>query len=350
MSVRDAQAVGVAANGDAPHGSGAEAGGLPVSSRVVDGWTFISTAAEVVPANWGSGGGVLWPEGEPLMLVGPDGVGKTSLAQQVVLGRVGLRAEVLGLPVAPARQKVLYLAADRPSQAARSMRRMVTPDDADVIADRLRVHRGPLPFDVLREPPWTLRRFVQAQGASDVVIDSLKDLATDLSKDETGGAISRAVQECVADGVEVLLLHHQRKGQHGGAEPRRLPDVYGSRWLTAGMGSVLMLWGEPGDLVVAIKHLKQPAEEVGPFNVLHDHVRGHTTIHEHADLETLLHAAPNGLTAKDAAALLFTASDPQRNEVEKARRRLEALVGKGHAERRDDPDGLARYFTREEPA
>ena len=46
--------------------------------------------------------------------------------------------------------------------------------------------------------------------------------------------------------------------ENGGAKPKRLADVYGSRWLTAGMGSVLLLWGEPGDLVVEVRHLKQP--------------------------------------------------------------------------------------------
>jgi len=33
-----------------------------------------------------------------------------------------------------------------------------------------------------------------------------------------------------------------------------------------------------------------------------------------------------------------------------ARRKLERLVERGHAERCDDPDGLARYFIRSEGA
>jgi hypothetical protein len=32
------------------------------------------------------------------------------------------------------------------------------------------------------------------------------------------------------------------------------------------------------------------------------------------------------------------------NEIEKARRRLDSLIGKGAAIRRDDEDGTARYF------
>ena len=56
-------------------------------------------------------------------------------------------------------------------------------------------------------------------------------------------------------------------------------------------------------------------------------------------------------TAADATRLAYDTggSQPERNLIEKARRRLEGLVGAGKAERRDDHDGLARYFAREEP-
>ncbi len=113
------------------------------------------------------------------------------------------------------------------------------------------------------------------------------------------------------------------------------------------MGSVVLLWGEPGDLIVSFKHLKQPAEEVGPFEVLHDHVIGRTTLHDHVDLEQLLVRAPHGLTVKEAARMLSSKDEPQKNEIEKARRRLEALVAGGKAHRQDDVDGLARYLSRE---
>jgi replicative DNA helicase len=317
--------------------------------RTVDGWTFVMNAADVVPANWGDGDAVLWAEGEGLTIAGPDGVGKTSVGQQLALRRIGLGSTpLLGLPVQLCARRLLYLAMDRPAQAARSLHRMVSSDDKDVLSERLVVHRGPLPFDILKEPAATLREFVESHGASDLVVDSLKDLAIGLSKDEVGSAINRAFQELSASGIEHVALHHQRKEQQGaGRSPKSLADVYGSRWLTAGMGSVVLLWGDPGDLVVAFRHLKQPVEEVGPFNVLHDHVNGSSSIHEHADLETLLARSADGLTVKDAARLLFEKDDPKANDIEKARRRLEGLVAKGRAERRDDPDGLARYFIRD---
>jgi replicative DNA helicase len=314
--------------------------------RTSDGWSFVTAASDSVAAEWGYDNYIIWAKGEPLMIVGPDGVGKTSLGQQLLLARLK-GGRLLGLPVAKAEGKALLLAADRPAQAARSMRRMVTDADEELLRERLIVHRGPLPFELTQEPAWRLRNWIEEQGATELLIDSLKDIAPKLSDDEVGLTLSRAFQEVVAGGLELAVLHHQRKQSQGAPAPKTLADVYGSRWLTACMGSVALLWGQPGDLVVDFRHLKQPIEEVGPFHVLHDHTRGTTTVHGQVSLDELLTASgPAGLTVKYAAETMFENDSP--NSIEKARRRLEALVAKGHAERCDTPDeGLARYRYRD---
>jgi RecA-family ATPase len=66
---------------------------------------------------------VCGPGAEPFILCGPDGVGKTTIAQQLVLHLVGaIDGPFLGLSVQSA-GRVLYLACDRPPQALRSFRR-----------------------------------------------------------------------------------------------------------------------------------------------------------------------------------------------------------------------------------
>ena len=68
----------------------------------------------------------MWPTGEPFLIVGPDGSGKTTLAQQLVFALLEIGdGRVLGFPVTPADRGVLYLAADRPKQGARSMWRRI---------------------------------------------------------------------------------------------------------------------------------------------------------------------------------------------------------------------------------
>ena len=276
------------------------------------------------------------------MLVGPDGIGKTTLGQQLALCRVGVRNKLLGYPVKPAAGKVLYIAADRPKQAIRSMRRMVAPADYDLLEQRLVIWRGPLP-DTLASNPRILVEAAEHFEASDVVIDSLKDVQSDLSKDESGSAANIAFQELIATDRELINLHHQRKQQSGGTAPKHLSDVYGSRWLTAGQGSVFMLWGEPGDLVIEFLHLKQPSGDVGPLKLIHDHAHGVTSVQEEIDLYTIVRMSVAGVTVHDVAVAMFTTASPSTNQIEKARRRLESLR-KADLINRKEVDGKSVYY------
>lgn len=294
--------------------------------RLVSGSSVLD-APECVVSIWGQGHQSLWAKGEPLLVVGPDGIGKTSLAQQIVLALVGIgEPSLLGFPLSAGGGRVLYVAADRPAQAVRSLRRMVTEDDRKTLEERLAIWRGPLPFDLASEPDGLLA-LARRAGCDYVVPDSLKDVAADLSKEETGHGLNRAFQQCCANGVEVMALHHQRKAQAGGGKPRQLADVYGSRWITAGCGSVVMLWGEAGDPLVELTHLKQPDEPVGPLKLVHDHVRGRTTALDHLDAFTVVNRSINGVTAADVAAVLFGGRD--KNSMEKARRQLQRLASEG---------------------
>lgn len=241
----------------------------------VSGRDFVLGIPADPPALWGDGDRVAWARGEGLMLYAPQGVGKTSLAQQLVNARVGIGpAELLGLPVMPVDGKVLYLALDRPPQIARSWRRMVTEDDAEILRERVVVWQGPLPFRLSFDEPVRLTAWARDLGAGAIVVDSYKNLVPNLSSEESGVLIDSVMQEALAEGLDWLALHHPRKSNGDNRTPNTLDDVYGSTWLTAGIGSVIGLWGKAGDTLVSFTHLKQPAEPVGPLTVAHDHATG----------------------------------------------------------------------------
>ncbi|GAB3535401.1 hypothetical protein GCM10027403_12940 [Arthrobacter tecti] len=304
--------------------------------RFTDGGAFIFDIPDTIPAVWGTGQEVVWAEGEALMIVGPSGVGKTTLTGQLVRALLGLSPEVLGYPVQRVQGKVLYLAMDRPRQIGRSLHRHFHPTERDVVSERLVIWEGPPPADLAKNPQ-LLKNMCLTAGASVVIVDSLKDAAIGLSDDAVGAGYNSARQLALAAGVEVLELHHQVKRGANGTKPNTLADVYGSTWITGGSGSVVLLWGEAGDPIVDLLHLKQPAEPIGPLKVSHDHHAGRSTVWEQADAETIVAAARGGVTARDYAEQMFDTDKPDPSQIERARRKLNSLVKAGRIDFREIP-------------
>ncbi|HQZ36176.1 MAG TPA: AAA family ATPase [Ilumatobacteraceae bacterium] len=270
----------------------------PPPNHLVAGGAFVLDTPTDIAPRWGTPSQVVWQRGESLMIVAPPGVGKTTMAVQLVEALIGVGdGNVLGLPVERA-QRVLYLAMDRPRQIARAMTRRFGPEHRAELDQHLVVHRGPLPTDLAKVPD-QLVTLAQRAGADVVVVDSLKDACAKLTDDESGSMVNRAIQYANAADIDVLVLHHQRKGQ-AGAKPTSLADVYGSTWLTAGAGSVVLLWGEAGSEQVELSHLKQPADPVGPWTVEHDHHTGRSVVTRGFDALAFLARHP-GCTIADAA-------------------------------------------------
>lgn len=303
---------------------------------IVDGAAFILDQPTDIPARWGNGTAVLWPEGETLMVAGPQGLCKTTLAGLLVHAQLGLGAgTVLGLPVAPLNRPILYLAMDRPRQIARSLARQFTEADRGVLAERLIIRKGPPPADFAAQP-LLLAGLAAEYDAGAVYVDSVKDAALGLSKDEVAAAYNRARQHLLAQGCELCELHHVRKQGADGGAPKSIEDIFGSTWLTSGCGSVILLTGEPGDPIIGFRHAKQPADEVGPWQLLHDQAAGQLTVESEVDLIALVRAkGADGLTARDAAAAMFepaagkNKAQQEKAQKEKARRKLVKLEDDG---------------------
>lgn len=293
------------------------------------GGSFILDASDRPPAWWGSGDSIIGAEGEALLVAGPQGTGKSTVAQQLGLGLAGFDeyAELLGYPIRPTAGRVLYLAMDRPRQIARSLRRMVGEAWRAELDDRLVIWPGPPPSDLAKHVG-LLTSMAHEAGATHVIIDSLKDAFLGLTDDEAAAAWNRARQTALQAGIDVTELHHTRKADRTGKEAPGVDSIYGSTWITSGAGSVLLLVGDPGDPIVTVHHVKQPMADVGPLKVLHDNTDGRTSVWHAADLVGVARAAGQ-LSAVAAAEALYETDKPTAAEKAKARRRLEQLTRNG---------------------
>lgn len=303
-------------------------------------WMFSSDDTAV--ALWGSSDEMLWVDGEALMICGLPGLGKSTLAGQLIRAQLGLQPSVLDLPVAPVDKPILYLGMDRPAQIRRSLRRQFSEDEREFLTGRLLVRPGPPIMDMAIDPT-LLTRMAKAAGAGVVYVDSLKDAAVGLSGDEVGAMYNRARQALLASGVNICELHHMVKRNANGGAPAGIEDVYGSGWLVSGAGSVVVLSGEPGDLVVRMRHVKTPANEVGPWHLHLNPEVGAFTVQRCDLLKSARNAGPNGLTPEDAAKDLYETSRPTPGEKKKAERQLTKLAKLGKLTRMDGRHGPVWY-------
>jgi replicative DNA helicase len=191
-------------------------------------------------------------------------------------------------------------------------------------------------------------------GRRNLYLDSLKDMAGGIAADEEGAALNRAVQMCVADGIEVTGGHHQRKNTTATAtRPKDVDSIYGSSHITNGAGSILLLWGEPGDLVLTFSQLKAPSGQLIPFDVTLDLEAGDLTITDSIDLADIAGRSSTGLTVEGAARALGY-ENPEHKHKERARRELEKLVKRGELHKvtnklPNGADGPTHYKTGERP-
>lgn len=303
-----------------------------VNVGLVDGLSFLSPDAPDEPPLWGHADmAALWSSGESLFIVGPPGAGKSTLAHLVVFGRLGLLPDVFGFPVEDDGRKVLYLAMDRPKQIQRAMRRLVRPEHGEVLSERLLFHRGPLPVSMTSSDEHRdyLRDLALAHGVGTIVVDSLKDVLPDASDEKAAGRYNSARQSALAAGVEWIELHHNRKAGVGNKAPNTLEDVYGSRWLTAGAGSVIALWqDEPGSPLISLTHLRASGEKWRDTTLVLDAEAGTLSTRHDESLEDFMARHPKGFTVAQAASALHNGK-AKPGQVEAVRGKIKRLEGRG---------------------
>lgn len=295
--------------------------------RFMEADEFLFSVEDVQPL-WGDVETPLWQAGESLMLVGPPGVGKSTLAHHLILALL-TGGEVLGHSVAKIDGDILYLAMDRPKQIARAFRRLVNdPEVRRIVHERVIFHAGPMPFSLVKDPT-VVARMSHHFGVKAVVIDSIKDIVASPSDELMANSYNSARQKCLAEGIEWIELHHNRKANGDNKEPRGLDDVFGSRFITAGAGSVMSLWGQSGDTVISLSHIRMPGNGLAPMKLELDKDAGTLTPLDVVTALSLVRRAI-GATAKEAAYAIYGENYSDSN-VRNIRKKLKQLVSNQQA-------------------
>lgn len=199
------------------------------SAQVYNGVAFLEDVQPGDPV-WGSGKTVAWAKNQGFMVFGTDGTGKSTVLQQIVLARLGIRdTDVLSFPVVQDDRSVLYLALDRPAQIRESIERMVNladPNTYDVLKRRLVVVKGPVPFQCDDNPKafvdWCLA--LAGDDCGMVIVDSVKDMVTSCKEDVAGAGFNDTLQLFISKGIEFGCAHHNRKESAQNAKPRNLAE------------------------------------------------------------------------------------------------------------------------------
>jgi replicative DNA helicase len=212
---------------------------------------------------------------------------------------------------------------------------MVSPTAGSILRERLIIEHMRQLWASEDDPTMIHRAAIQA-NAQIVFIDSSKDLAGGPLKDEgPAKALMDAIQICIANNIDVAMLHHPRKaGQDTGTKRElSLDDVYGSAWLTAGAGSVLLVDGKPGTGEFKFEQLKAPATFIDPCEIAVNYETGELKHNTIRDVETWLKTWGMAATIKEAVMHQYGIPEEDINyestQYRKMRDRLERLVAQG---------------------
>jgi hypothetical protein len=269
---------------------------------------------------WGipeTGGVMGWAENQGTIIAGPPGTGKSTIALQVMLRRVGiLEGDVLGMPVKLDKAPMTYLALDRADQIRQSMRRMI-PEESDPEAiERLLMIDNLPPMVDLRQPE-TFIGWLNETGSRSVVMDSAKDLGFDLNDSSEGQAFNYLVQAVLRSKIQVFILHHSRKVPRGDRKPLTLNDLHGSQWVAAGAGSILMLDGIAGPDPKKLFHVKPLTVPMPSLQLTLDTESGEIEHMDNPDSDQDesggRRSAPRGNLQDRILELLALQSEPQSN-------------------------------------
>lgn len=311
---------------------------------------------DTLPAIWGADERAYWSDGELAILWGGDGTNKTTIAHNVMAGMLGFEGfeTVTGQPVRPMApgEQILYLAFDRPRQIERSWSRFMQPRYADRARDGIIWRTDSLPFDPARHPlavaDWIADVYPRVRYS---VWDNVWDAFGDFNNTDNATSAGIALNAVARSGVNVLALHHNRKG---GQASKKAPDthdsLYGGRNFAAKAGSIVNVWKPEGNdgSSVTITQTKEASERIPRQTLYVDARRGTLTRLSSDDMtlaKLLQTRSPEWVEISELAQVHRHTDKPTEADKQATRRALDGMKEVEHRKAETGKAGGWRWAT-----
>ena len=235
---------------------------------------------EYIPLIGNKDTGLLWAKGAPLYIAGSEGTGKTFLLLQYVRAAFSNEKWLGRFRVAPLErhERIVILNMDRPEPLKIRLGQIIETMALPPMPHRIQMlQMSDLQGKNLINDPTLLKDICRETESTHVLIDGLDRLLEDVTADQGGRAVADGMTHALSGGFQVMATMHLVKSRDNAPANNRSRDVYGSQYLGASAGSLLVLNKESETCIT----LKQRKNIVGhePFDgrVIHDHPEHRST-------------------------------------------------------------------------
>jgi hypothetical protein len=206
-----------------------------------------------------------------LMLSGPPNVGKSQLSlrfcEKLAKGEPFLQWKI------PRPVKTMFVSMEMPHEELHyALTHIMTIEGHELLRDNMFLM--PVGSSVhlnSKIAQHELNKVIEEFQPDGIIFDSLgKGVGDEITSDkiilETFDYIDGTIRG--EYGAFAWFIHHPRKGQIGNKKPNTLDDLYGSRFISAGVTTAVGLWSEPNSPVIDVDCLKlRLAPEFNSFQI-----------------------------------------------------------------------------------
>ena len=199
---------------------------------------------EYIPIIGNKDAGLLWAKGAPLFIGGSEGTGKTVLLLQYIRAVLHRELWLDRFPVTPlsSNERLMILNMDRPEPLKIRLAQILEEVDLSLIPNKIKMlQMSEMQGKNLVNDPTLLKDICAETGTTHLLIDGLDRLVTDITADQGGRAIADGMTHALSGGFHVMGTMHLVKSRDNAPANNRSRDLYGSQYLGASAGAIVIL-------------------------------------------------------------------------------------------------------------